>query len=840
MIESSLHLQIRIDQKKMTNLLSHVSPELKQYLVQLEDLEMQAVVGQGTYGQVSKAVHKPTGKLCAVKKLLYEEIRGKDLIDFCREVDVLAKCDNMFLVPFYGWTSQIPLLIVTEFIPNGSLFAALRHRKGTPNLTPTQKTIIAIGVAKGMMSLHEKGIVHRDLKSLNVLLDKKIFPKICDFGVSRFVSGNNESDVMTKDVGTPHWMAPELFLSNNYTNKVDVYAYGIMLWEMLSETAPFQGKNGVQIAMVVCQNQERPAFPEKTSKPLKKFIAACWAQDPDDRPTFEQAYDVLISKKVMFEGTEPSAIDYVLTVINDDDIMRKEKLVSFGPPLKYNKAEVIAQGPRKKSGTVVQRRGFKPISPLAASPTGDVNNVGNVKLPNYEENFNLVCQNLTAANSQEFFTNCLQVIHPTSPPQIVTLVIDRIYKLIKGNQKYFNDFIQAGWLNRLPIGSDESVSITFNILKFVSSQMPTAITKPLIRYISPFINSVYGVKTLCILQPIFMIFDRIENGWIASDHLISFSAQFMEACPLEYLQALNYLLTTYSQFKSARMDYVYPILNNAILKPDNRIINVIYSMMLEFYSPQFYVSADVILRHLSNPETCTVCLSYIMKQKTEHLTKEIMYYLLGMLPTRREAYYAILCSCDRTKSGDSLVEFGGSWMTDGRMDTKMVIDLILVLYVFAELRPIISSFPELPPFLMSACTSQDPIIISAASAIVLKSIIFPQFSERIITSGFFMEYIKAVRPLTDDMSIKTCINFVDTISRVVYVEHFDYLIDYLARFVQNINAYTLSTISALASMCQYPDTAEKVKSYNLMPFIKTASTDANCLPYCQAVLAKIA
>ncbi|KAH0793556.1 TKL family protein kinase [Histomonas meleagridis] len=792
---------------------------------------MMQMIGQGAYGQVFRAKHIPTGKICAVKKLFTEDIESKELVDFCREVEVLAQCDDLFLVPFYGWKPSIPLLIVTEYIPNGSLFGALRHRKGAPSLTPTQKTIIALGICKGMASLHSMGIIHRDLKSLNILLDKKLFPKICDFGTSRLTS---ESNLMTKNVGTPHWMAPESFVSTNYTNKVDVYAFGIMMWEMLTETAPFQGKDGIQIAIAVSQNQERPAFPENTPSEIKQFINALWNQDPNKRPTFEQAYNAIATKKVMFPGTEPAAIDYVINEIKDDQIIRAEIRGKREPPLKYNKAQVISSQANRSRNNSIRSKSSQMSKSSAGefldSPNYD--DIVNFSNPNYENNFKLCIQNLTTEVAPRFFQSLLRCFSPTTPKSITEFVVENLNQLIRSNANYFNMFIEYDLLHHLPINSEKSVKYTFEITLFVVTQRPTLIDKPFVRYISPFINHEYADKTLRILYPIVQMFDRLSNGWTASDHLIKTSMNFFNTSPILYLQMLYYLMANFSQFNNARFEYVVPVFNSYISNATSpQLITNIYSLMIMFYSPKYTIDPNIILKHLQNPETTTITLSFLIKQKSIHLTKEIMSYLLSLLPHNQNAYYVILCQCDRTQSGDSLIANGSQWILNGQMTAKQVMHLLLVLLVFPELRSTISTFPEIPIFLSQLMHSNDTKMIETASSIIVKLVSTPQELSQYEKAGFFTNYQQTVAMLNDKESLSTCFFMIDTLSRIGLISEFLRLIDYFVEFLKTNNCYTLSVLSMLCSLCQYNQTKAILKNTSCSKYIVELGNIPQYAPY---------
>ncbi|EAX90676.1 hypothetical protein TVAG_495130 [Trichomonas vaginalis G3] len=127
--------------------------------------------------------------------------------------------NHFAVIGLIGVTQEPPYYIVSEFMPKENLFKCL-HSNIPP--TPTQRTIIALGVAIGLSYMHRNNYIYRDIKSLNILLDADEYPKICDFGISRFVPQSR--DLMTGGVGTAQWEAPEVINNEPYTEKADVYS----------------------------------------------------------------------------------------------------------------------------------------------------------------------------------------------------------------------------------------------------------------------------------------------------------------------------------------------------------------------------------------------------------------------------------------------------------------------------------------------------------------------------------------------------------------------------------------------------------------------------------------
>lgn len=139
--------------------------------------------------------------------------------------------------------------IITEYLPGGSLRKYLHQQE--PYSVPLNLVLkLALDIARGMQYLHAQGILHRDLKSENLLLDEDMCVKVADFGISCLESQCGSAKGFT---GTYRWMAPEMIKEKHHTKKVDVYSFGIVLWELLTALTPFDNMTPEQAAFAVCQ-----------------------------------------------------------------------------------------------------------------------------------------------------------------------------------------------------------------------------------------------------------------------------------------------------------------------------------------------------------------------------------------------------------------------------------------------------------------------------------------------------------------------------------------------------------------------------------------------------------
>ena len=237
-------------------------------------------IGQGGFGTVFKA--KWGNKTVAVKSC-----DGNLLEHGAAEVKILASLPpNPDMLRFFGVAVSDDLvntLIVTEFAFGGSLYAAL-HGKNSPEPTAEQALTWSFQIASGMDHLHWHNVIHRDLKSPNVLLSYG-YAKLCDFGTARELSTTCRP---TGVAGTYRWMAPEIAAEVEHTinNKCDVFSYGMILYEIYTLKIPFADiKSDIRVCYMLMQGK-RPPIPEKMPPFLYPLIQDCWSDKLELRPSF--------------------------------------------------------------------------------------------------------------------------------------------------------------------------------------------------------------------------------------------------------------------------------------------------------------------------------------------------------------------------------------------------------------------------------------------------------------------------------------------------------------------------------------------------------------------------
>ncbi|KAL3113508.1 hypothetical protein niasHT_013618 [Heterodera trifolii] len=252
-----------------------------------EQLEIGEQLGAGTYGSVFRGWWTKTdgNLLCVAMKKVF-------MLD--KEVEILSQIRHRNIIQFYGVSVANPdFWIVTEYAENGSLFDNL-HNKEQP-LEFGRIIKWAVQIARGVVYLHHEApltVIHRDLKSKNIVIGSRNQCKLCDFGTSKDLT---HSWTTPSWGGTAAWMSPEIISQRpeGITTKSDVWSFAVVLWEIFSREIPYNGLTEFKIYSIISQHGVRLVIPETCPSQLNNIIQNCWRTEPADRPDMRYVLAVL-------------------------------------------------------------------------------------------------------------------------------------------------------------------------------------------------------------------------------------------------------------------------------------------------------------------------------------------------------------------------------------------------------------------------------------------------------------------------------------------------------------------------------------------------------------------
>lgn len=247
--------------------------------VDFSKLHIEERIGQGASGEVFKGhLHNMP---VAVKRL-FTQLDPKAVAEFRHEVEIMKELRHPNVVAFIGATPAYPFILVSEFCGRGTLYGLL-NKPGFEIPLILRYRMIS-DVIRGMCYLHSlrPPIVHRDLKSLNLLVSDDMVVKVADFGLARILKPE-DNKTMTMS-GTAAWTAPEVMRGEHYNESCDVFSAGVVFWEIITRQPPWQGSTVLEVYSAVSKGQ-RLAIPTDCPADIAHMIRACW-QEAVARPTF--------------------------------------------------------------------------------------------------------------------------------------------------------------------------------------------------------------------------------------------------------------------------------------------------------------------------------------------------------------------------------------------------------------------------------------------------------------------------------------------------------------------------------------------------------------------------
>lgn len=286
-------------------------------------------LGKGSFGKVLLCCQLLTEKPVAIKVIeksqLKNHIAEKRVL---QEIQLLKRLDHKNVVKLLEvFESDTTIYLVMEYINKGDLYSLLkREKKG--RLTEIQARPIFLQILRGLDYIHSQGVLHRDIKLDNILLDNNNTIKICDFGISRMIIPDHR---MTEQSGTPAFMAPEIIAGQGYEGYAsDLWSLGVVLYSLLTGTLPFRGNNSIELNENILKGSFNKEI--KVSNEVKDLLEKLLNVNPAERITMKEIWGQdWISKETSSEETV-NLMPGKTSNLNEEIV---KKIKKFGYPKEY-------------------------------------------------------------------------------------------------------------------------------------------------------------------------------------------------------------------------------------------------------------------------------------------------------------------------------------------------------------------------------------------------------------------------------------------------------------------------------------------------------------------------
>ena len=248
------------------------------------------VLGEGSFGKAFLCKKLSDDSLCVIKQILIEGMSQKEKDEVLNESNILSKLDHQNIIKFYDvFESKKPknmFNIVTEYADGGDLSEKIKERKNkNNNFSESEILDYFTQICLAIDHIHGKKIIHRDLKSGNIFLMKNGFVKLGDFGIAKgFQKTMDKAKTM---VGTPYYLSPEILENKPYDSKSDIWALGVLLYEMMTFKMPFNANSLPMLSVKIMRGNYIPP-PTIYTKDLRELVAKCLTVDAKLRPTIDE------------------------------------------------------------------------------------------------------------------------------------------------------------------------------------------------------------------------------------------------------------------------------------------------------------------------------------------------------------------------------------------------------------------------------------------------------------------------------------------------------------------------------------------------------------------------
>ena len=824
---------------KIPQTLRELAEMFPNYVRDLADFKCEKEIGRGGFGVVWLGTDCKTNQKVAIKSLLSNKLSKNATKFYIREIHTMALLESMFVVDLVGFTIENPFAIITKYQQKGQLSKHIKKKvsNSIEKFSGTKLSMIALGLASALITFEEHNIVHRDLKSGNILVDDELIPKICDFGAARIY---HKGDQMTNKIGTLHFMAPENVYSKNYDNKVDVYSFGLVLYEMAEQKSPFLDVRKDQILQLLPQNKLHLNF-DKASKELKSLIKQCTDFDPKKRPTPKELFDIFSSGKISFPGTNKKKISkFVDIILKNDEKKRKENKKL--PPCYVNmetiiqKLDIFEQNPSNQDDNdkVADEDDFKIIEDTTVA--------------NYEFIFNQKLTSLNPEDYNDFVTSILKALMTHPPENIIISIYNSILEKIKKDQDFMTSLKHKLFYQELDLSTPEIRNMAIQIFGNLFRLRPSLVQGPLANSISALIE--HDPESMIIqfghyVNQLPPINDAIPVVFIfleKSEIILNSKASIM------FITILYNLIITYRAFRNQAIEPISEVLMNACKSEDLELARTaLWATANLLPDENFAIDFEALIEIAKKEKVRNHLKSILLRINYYPPLPRIAALLISFSTYSTKCFLGLLKFCQSSRQNSEIVvNYIDNWAEKGLPTIGNTFKLFLVLFTDPHLRSYISDLPIYPSILSNFINIHESsggklipshteiVIYEYIPSIIKRSNFGIELIRKFEEAGFWKKYFGIAIETDNEIILNSSLLMADIISTIQYVSDFDEYIPKISKILKNYQSLVVSAITVLVRM-SFLERARK-RLLNFKEYFKKLSNNPNYHQYANTFL----
>ena len=292
----------------------------------MKKYSIERVVGEGSFGKALLCKRREDGRKCIVKQISLSKMSRQEAKATEQESALLARLQHPNIVCFWESFNEVTrgksnLYIVMDFADGGDLSDFIKSRRNRL-MSENQVINIAVQISLAMKHVHDRKILHRDLKSGNIFLTKSGVVKLGDFGIARVL--RNTGELASTQIGTPYFMSPEILQGRRYNSKTDIWSLGCVFFELSALKVPFNGSSMKQLVSNITR-QSTPRISSQYSKEFCTLLYSMLAKNPKERPSINTIFAQAVMRNqiasILDDGLRQKEFSH--TILHGDDILKK-------------------------------------------------------------------------------------------------------------------------------------------------------------------------------------------------------------------------------------------------------------------------------------------------------------------------------------------------------------------------------------------------------------------------------------------------------------------------------------------------------------------------------------
>ncbi|OHT16567.1 TKL family protein kinase [Tritrichomonas foetus] len=816
--------------------LYELAERLPYYVRDVSDFKCEKEIGRGGFGVVWLGTDLKTGEKVAVKELLFNRLSSGESRHYIREIYTMALTTNRYIVPLVGFTVEHPYTIITKYEENGQLSKYIRSKyihANAQKLSGTHLTIIAMCLASALMDFELNNIVHRDLKSGNILMGEKLLPKICDFGTARIFSPRSQ---MTNKIGTINYMAPEVMSDKSYDNKVDVYGFGMVLYEMCEGRVPFSDFKRDHLLQLIPDQSINLEF-AKTPKDLKKFIKKCTDFDPDNRPTPEEIYNMFSSGKLAFPGTKKKKILKIHEMITSDELRRRngEKKI---PEVYVNIEEVL----NKLDKTHQQSPKPSPKPSASQSISNIFNDVDfdfkfleDPRRSDFSELLEKCDKKLSPDNYTDFSVSIVKSLQARPKEETVISIFEVIMKHIIRDYTLMSPLMEASFYQEMTLTSpalkDMGIEFFGILFKFKTGLVRASLTKSIAQLIhhnpeAMVIQLGHYIRNLPPQNesfPVISIFTD-ESSIFLNSH----------AAP-SFIKLLYHLISTNQHFREEALMPLSPVFMKACVSSDEETaITAILAVINILPDPNFVVDFEALLSIAANDNLRRYLISLTLRIMKYPSSRRLAQLLLGFATRSNRGFLALMNYASSSYENAVILSKMHEYLLMGLPNVLNTFRLFLVLFSYSKLRTAIISLPEYPTMLMMFLKEQNEFIFGCMPSIIRRSSPNSNLILALQKIGFYQLFYTIAIASESESVLNSALLMSDSVSSIQYIDEVSSFIPKISGILKNHQNLTQQAITVLVRMSFLKETHPYLVV--LKPYFESLTAYPNYAQYAKSFL----